>query len=741
MAPSEFPFNCNLCKSLRLRFADAQTGHIYVNLGTFEEALASPCSEHKSLVRQFWDYCRGTQAGGTAPIQEYDDFMYLQDTEASKGSIVKLGGCVWVLTDKFMTGCYDSWQLLLVRQAPSPIHLGAGRILDQNWVNVGVIQGWKDRCISLHGSRCENPLKIKPTQPDWLIDVQQRCIVRGHHENTPTAFVALSYRYGNRQGYKMDDDTILKLQSPGILDDPGMPFPLTPITREAMHLTCVLGERYLWIDELCIVHSNAEATARQLKLMAAIYASAAVTIVATDGDSQDGIQGLQGVSVPRDLHQRVLPFGADQLVTRESSISKLTEGTLYHNRAWTYQEFAMSPRRIIFNDRQLHWLCHCEAWHEESTLDAKVEEYIDDSGLANTKILLAGFPDTRALSKLICDYNKRHLSYDEDALPGISGLLSVLSRSFEGGFLHGLPEMFFDRWLGWGAVNVRRRTHSQYQKQQKQEQNGQDTLSTLPSWSWTGWQGSVYFSCDDSPRIMPSFHTIAETIPITKWYTSKSPAGDFKRRIRSHWYDERNAHKDHSRPLPAGWSRHDSIPLSTGNSNSSTQEAPLCPDGCGNHVFKHSNLAGQDDALNAWFYPFPVRDIQESTETFLPEQTPYLFCRTKGVQLWASEGLKENTMSLRATRDGLVIGTLDLHNHAQLDMFPQDTYGRAGPVELVAIYRSKVYTTIGRFRVREKYRLLWIEWKGGLAYRLGAASLDREEWEALKTEDVDLVLA
>jgi hypothetical protein len=63
------------------------------------------------------------------------------------------------------------------------------------------------------------------------------------------------------------------------------------------------------------------------------------------------------------------------------------------------------------------------------------------------QFMLAGFPDLNASSYVISDNNSRQLSYEEDALPGITGLLSVLSRTFANGFLCGLPDMLFDRAL------------------------------------------------------------------------------------------------------------------------------------------------------------------------------------------------------------------------------------------------------------------------------------------------------
>lgn len=60
-----------------------------------------------------------------------------------------------------------------------------------------------------------------------------------------------------------------------------------------------------------------------------------------------------------------------------------------------------------------------------------------------SRFIRSGYPDLRQLSVLLSWYNKRDLIYPGDALIAISGLLAVLSRGFEDGFLYGLPEGFF----------------------------------------------------------------------------------------------------------------------------------------------------------------------------------------------------------------------------------------------------------------------------------------------------------
>ena len=100
----------------------------------------------------------------------------------------------------------------------------------------------------------------------------------------------------------------------------------------------------------------------------------------------------------------------------------------------------MSPRKLVFMNRQAYWSCECCRRRESDGLNAMSMdlEYSDLS-----QFIRSGYPDLRQLSVLLSWYNKRDLIYPGDALIAISGLLAVLSRGFEDGFLYGLPEGFF----------------------------------------------------------------------------------------------------------------------------------------------------------------------------------------------------------------------------------------------------------------------------------------------------------
>ena len=720
--------DCKICADLWRRFSDPSTTH-EIDLVSVEVALSSKCQRHTPLIELFEKSKRhnlhfiwwkgwpdfGIKAGG-------------------HGESVKLTKLTLRLSSG---GTYDSWDILLVKEDSVPGHTGIGRILDPDWVNLDIVNQWKTRCLSFHSSSCENPMKILPTRPAILIDIKNKCLISGQSNG---GFVALSYRWGKHTEFRVNVDNLIMLQKRNALEHPDISPHLTPIIQHAMYLTSILGERYLWIDALCICHGDEAAMAQQLSLMSAIYAGAVVTIVAADGDAQYGLRGLKGISAPREMEQQIIPFGEEKLVVRNIGNTG-PDSHAYYERGWTYQEYQMAPRKLVFVDKELHWECQHAQWHEEMTLGTECDQDTDHHWLD----LLTGFPDINSLGHIISDYNKRKLTYAEDALPGISGMLSLISRSFEGGFLYGLPEMCFDRALTWsphGSSDLQRRAPSD------QSSSGRMLQYSLPSWSWVGWQGNTSHHYAEATRVNPRSMQIEETIPITEWYTSSNKHASSLRRIRSTWYENRDQYKDFTKHLPAGWTRHEDL----------REEPRLYPDGCSGYLFRHCNMtASQDSKLDSWFYPFPVMNNLESAPMSTPEQTPFLCCKTRGAHLRACQTVyRDPTETVMNSLDifeesGPKIGRLQLHNRSQLKKFPQSVEdGIPGvEVELVAIHQTKMYQKksdeqhkqyVSSIETREVYNVLWIEWTDGVAYRLASGWVVKCYWEALDLKDVSLIL-
>lgn len=703
-----------------------------IDLGSFEKALSSQCRRHGLLAEWFQKFC----------VKEHDRFKQFSENvriNINRPGVIEMKGAT---EENFV-----SVDLLLVWREHGQYHPGIGRILNPKWVDTSFVDHWRRRCLSSHGTRCDNPLKIWPVRPSWVVDTKNKCLTAG---GKCISFIALSYRWGKAAGLQIQADTFAKLQRPNALDDPAISSQLAPIVRHAISLTTMIGERYIWVDTLCIDHSRAAESTEQLQLMGAIYANASLTIVALDGDAEDGFPGLKGVSPDRDLQDYPVSFGEEQFIDYGFDLYNLNTIGPYHKRGWTYQEFNMSSRRLIFHERSLHWMCQCSVWEEKlhPEVESERREHIDPF----KNEIMRGMPNLRTLGYLLGEYNSRKLKYDEDALPGISGLLTVFSRCFWGGFICGIPEMFFEAALGWQPYF----DHTTLRRRVPSDRPASHRLRPchLPSWSWVGWEGNVTLGEHEAGPAVPIARETEETVPITTWYACDSPTALHKRRIRSFWFENREAYKDFEKPMPPGWTQH-TIPYVANPGHRKGQDGYvlLYPDGCDKYTFRHSNMTESEHEY-PWHWPFPVPDIQESTQPFMPEQTPYLFCNTRRAHAFAfraDDGYYGNLKATLYSDQDKVIGTLRLHNLEQSQCFPplEAGWAAAKDIELVAISRARCYSKTfdeenrcwtRPFKKWEQYTVLWVEWVDGVAYRRGCGQVDKEAWEGLMLEDVSLIL-
>ncbi|KPA36155.1 heterokaryon incompatibility protein [Fusarium langsethiae] len=724
--------SCETCKAVWQRLTNGDTFKHTINLGSYKEALPAQCPHFKPIVEALYEYSKD-ENGNDMSREVRIEF-------GTQGYAINL--------DETVDDCGFHWNLALVEDDSVPHHPGTARILGHEWADLAVLNTWKDTCLSSHGASCQNPLKIWHTRPAWLIDVEQKCLVPG---NVQGNYVALSYTYGNHIGRLVDASILDMLQVPDALESPTLSEYVSPIIRNAIFLTTAIGERYLWADAICITHEDWESTARQLTLMGAIYANAIVTIIAADGDSLTGLTGIKGISAARQLKQSIIPFGDQKLLRMENFGLEAEYWLPYYERGWIYQEMRMSTRKIVFHEEQLHWMCQCSVWHEESAQKAQIERTpsslvtIDSSMM----ILFAGFFDWSVFSLLVTRYNDMTFRYDEDALPAISGLFSILSRRFEGGFLYGIPEMMFERGLGWkpwlDSTNLERRVRS------SRPQDTQLKPSGLPSWSWIGWSGNVDPGYNEATLMARGFDGLEETTPITEWYTSHSPTDppELWRRIRSAWYEDRKSYKDFTKPSPPGWTRHKAPDKSTWN------DGPhLFPDGCNEYFFKHDSMPVDEPGSEegrGWYYPFPIKEVNESTLPDMPEQTEYLFSKTNKARLWGVQKNGEGKDALLCNSQKQEIGFLNLVNDYYRARFPKTlTDGEGGIlVDLVAVCKVRTYSRTQdevtkiwdkTLTTKDTYLVLWVEWKDGIAYRLASGHVQVNRWDELDLESISLIL-
>jgi hypothetical protein len=115
------------------------------------------------------------------------------------------------------------------------------------------------------------------------------------------------------------------------MNTPLVPSPLL----DSILLVEQLGERFLWIDRLCIMQDDEETKLQEINGMGRVYGNAFLAIIAATGDNAEA--GLQGVHTDRIdtvqvIEEILLGSRLVLSVAREAEVHK----TKYESRAWTY---------------------------------------------------------------------------------------------------------------------------------------------------------------------------------------------------------------------------------------------------------------------------------------------------------------------------------------------------------------------------------------------------------------------
>ena len=206
-------------------------------------------------------------------------------------------------------------------------------------VNIELLRAWLHQCEREHGEVCISSLRLpaernrKTTfQPTFVVDVMQSCLV-----DTPSQcrYVALSYVWGTAPVFRHLLDNTQDLRKTGSLHS--LPIPAT--IRDAITLVHAIGERYLWVDSLCIIQNDLMMQQVEMMRMGSIYSRALFTIIAAaGGHANSGLPGVDRGS--REQVQKILKLGDCELLTVidvRNTPSGIND-TTWAERAWTFQE-------------------------------------------------------------------------------------------------------------------------------------------------------------------------------------------------------------------------------------------------------------------------------------------------------------------------------------------------------------------------------------------------------------------
>jgi hypothetical protein len=391
----------------------------------------------------------------------------------------------------------------------------------------------------------------------------------------------------------------------------------------------------------------------------------------------------------------------------------------------------------------VNWECHDAKWYEDIR---GMEEPNFGIRLEQEDFFSKGFPLFQEYGTLVRDYNSRNFTYPEDVFAAFSGITTALSRTFPSGFLCGLPEMFFDISLLWQPA----------EPLERKVPSGNSTFqSSIPSWSWAGWRGSI--------DVLSWFHggsdyikrgtnrqgnrTFQRTFPFIQFYC-RNQLESPKRQILSTWNTFSSLTHETETAVPAGWTRYE-----TGQDQDEIvrQTAGRFPYlGVGLYYFKHES----DTNVEFW-YPIPLADLEGAP--IIRSPAAWLSFRTQRTWLCVGEDVSiyRPCVSVR-DNSGPWAGILNPHNEQDLALLLRDAgpFPRKPIIELIAISRGSAYnarygTSLDEWRLEERpksfenyeyFNVLWIEWDDGIAYRKALGRIVMEIWERQVLELVDVTL-
>lgn len=273
------------------------------------------------------------------------------------------------------------------------------------------------------------------------------------------------------------------------------------VILDAIEVCKALSIRYLWVDSLCIIQDELSDWERESASMTLIYKNAFVTICTPSSrSSNEGflVRHRRHVAIP--FHSRTLPSinGHYNLVASGTFLNNGLPGwpeldinsTYWNSRGWTFQEYEMSNRLLLFGKSMVHFQCR----HLVSE-----NGYRQTRKTVNVRRMIETLEDAHSTSKssylhweTILDlYGMKDFTIVEDRLPGISGMAKYIADKNDDEYFAGIWKTGLPSKLVW---------HVYCTNVPKYYVELPDLLNMLrnptpyiaPSWSPLGRDGGVY---------------------------------------------------------------------------------------------------------------------------------------------------------------------------------------------------------------------------------------------------------
>ncbi|KAH9903601.1 heterokaryon incompatibility protein-domain-containing protein [Xylariomycetidae sp. FL2044] len=407
---------------------------------------------------------------------------------------------------------------------------------------------WLEECITGNGKHqiC-GKLEGTPLLPTRVIDVGSSGADPHLHTSEPgerSHYVALSHCWG---GSIPIMSTTVNL--PEFVQR--LPSEIPKTFADAMAVTRAMGQKYLWLDSLCILQDSVADWAEESSRMDQVYSQALFTIMAdAAGDSFAGFleppsRNVRKTSVitcdlpstdtssQASVHVRQRGDLAFQLPYHdfhsdgpwsdpwEKKEEELIPRSKLSTRAWAFQERLLSPRTLHFGPSEMAWecrglcTCECSATNERtsrtaSLLKSSIALHPIDAPSDKSAHALLRSHDNAWQKDIVEEYTALGITKDTDRLPGLAGLATRASNLRPGDqYMAGMWRETIKTGLSWYTMP-------------EQPSRRIPSENRFPTWSWASVSGQIRHA-----RVagIPSDAPLLDVLSVQYTSDAKSPIG------------------------------------------------------------------------------------------------------------------------------------------------------------------------------------------------------------------------
>ncbi|KAK2046748.1 heterokaryon incompatibility protein [Colletotrichum somersetense] len=417
--------------------------------------------------------------------------------------------------------------------------LGAGTDSEQT---LRQMRAWMDDCVN-HHAECTRRHASRDFVPTRVLDVgppgddddaaawppSHVRVVNTSETPIRAPYLTLSHCWGDGAFVQLTADNLASFTTRGVpWDDDaaaaaagGRGITSNATFAQALRVVRQLGQRYLWIDSLCIIQGKGSEGAHvadwkaEAPLMHKVYRNSFCNITAADSRNH-----TEGLFRPRQQRPGFAPVhyassgggGAPSKVFGDAAVWRVLEhdhwdrGLLsrhLYTRGWVFQERLLSPRLLHFGAGQVFW--DCAALSASESLPDGLPAALDDASAAAVhrswrRQLQGATLSVPSLAGSTADsprgfwadavraYTACDLTFPGDRLAAVWGVAKLVRDALGEEYGAGLWTNGLHEQLAWRVVADDRRAGGK--AGERGEGNGGGG-GVFPSWSWASVRGAV----------------------------------------------------------------------------------------------------------------------------------------------------------------------------------------------------------------------------------------------------------